>query len=82
MLWILCVTFSVKIWSKEAQGYESLKVANILLLHSVSVVFIGVYFRKSIIDIWEINPWRTSSLINGSREQAFTEIVGYFFVGS
>ena len=47
----LCVTFSVKIWSKEAQEYKS----NILfLLYQYS--FIDAFFRKSIINIWEINP--------------------------
>ena len=66
------VTFSVKIWSKEAQGYKS----NILLL-LYQWVFIDVFFRKIIIEIWEINPWPTNSSINGSREQALTETVGY-----
>ena len=73
MLRILCVRFSVKIWSKEAQGYKN----NILLLlyqYSIIDVFLG----KSIIKIWEINPWWTNSSINGSREWAFTEKVGYF----
>ena len=73
MLRILYVTFSIKIWSKEAQGYKS----NILLL-LYQYTFIYLDFRKSIIEIWEINPWKTNSSINGSREQAFTEIVGYF----
>ena len=73
MLRIFCVAFSAKIWSKEAKGYKS----NILLLlHQYA--FADVFFRKSIIEIWEINPWRTNSSINGSRERAFTEIVGYF----
>ena len=72
-LQILCVTFSIKIWSKEAQGQKS----NILLL-LYQYAFIDVFFRKSIIKIWEINPWRTNSSINGSREQTFTEIIGYF----
>ena len=73
MFWILCVTFSAKIWSKEAQGYKS----NILLL-LYQYVFMDVFFRKIIIEIWEINPSWTNSSINGRREQAFTEIVGYF----
>ena len=73
MLQILCVTFSVKIWSKEAQGYKS----NILLL-LYQYAFIDVFFRKSIIEIWEINPWQTNSSINDSGKQVFTEIVRYF----
>ena len=73
MLRILCVTLSVKIWSKEAQGYKS----SILLL-MYQCAFIDVFFRRGIIETWEINPWRTNSSINGSRERAFTEIVGYF----
>ena len=78
MLRILCVTFSVKIWSKEAHGYKS----NILLL-LYQYTFIDVFFRKSIIEIWEINPRPTNSSINGSREQAFTEIIGYFcYIGT
>ena len=73
MLQILCVTFSVKIWSKEAQGYKS----NILLfLYQYS--FIDIFFRKNISEIWKNNPWRTNSSKNGSREQAFTEIVRNF----
>ena len=70
---ILCVTFSVKIWSKEAQGYRS----NILLL-LYQYAFIDVFFRKSIIEIWKINPWRTNSWKNDSWDQALTEIVSYF----
>ena len=73
MLQILFVTFSVKIWCKEAQGYKS----NILLL-LYQYAFMDVFFRKSIIEIWEINPLWANSSINGSSEQAFTEIVGYF----
>ena len=73
MLGILYVTFLVKIWSKEAQGYKS----NILL-PLYQHAFIDVFFRKRITEISEINPWRTNSSINGSRERAFTEIVGYF----
>ena len=73
MLLILLVTFSVKVWSKEAQGYKS----NILLLQ-YQYTIIDVFFRKSIIEIWEINPWLTNSSINGSREEGFIEIVGYF----
>ena len=73
MLRILCVTFSVKTWSTIAQGYKS----NILLL-LYQYAFIDVFSRKKIIEIWEINPWQTNSSINGSRERAFTEIVGYF----
>ena len=73
MLRILLVTFSVKVWSKEAQGYKS----NILLLQ-YQYAFIDVFFRKSIIEIWEINPWLTNLSINGSREEGFIEIVGYF----
>ena len=69
MLQILCVTFSVKIWSKEVQGYKS----DILLL-LYQYAFIYVFFRKSIIEIWETNPWQTNSSINGSREWAFTEL--------
>ena len=68
----MCNIFS-QIWSKEAQGYKS----NILLL-LYQYVFIDAYFRKSIIEIWEINPRWTNSSINGSRKLAFTEIVGYF----
>ena len=67
------VTFSVKVWSKEANGYRS----NILLL-LYQYVILDVFFRKSIIEIQEINPWRTNSSINGSREWAFTEMVEYF----
>ena len=63
----------VKIWSKEAQGYKS----NILLL-LYQYTFIDVFFRKSITEIWEINPWWTNPSINGSREGEFTEIVRYF----
>ena len=37
-----------------------------------------VFFRLSMIQIWEINPWWTNSSVNGSREQAFTEITRYF----
>ena len=59
------VTFSVKIWSKEAQGYKS----DILLL-LYQYVFTDAFFRESIIEIWEINPWRTNS--------SFTEIFRYF----
>ena len=73
MLRILCVTSTVKICSTEAQGKKS-KI--LLLLHQYA--FIDVFFRKSIIEIWEINPWRTNSSINGSSEQAFTETAGYF----
>ena len=73
MLQILCITFPFKIRSKEAHGYKS-----IILLLLYQYAFIDVFFRKSIIEIWEINPWRTNSSINGSREQEFTEIVGYF----
>ena len=54
-------------WSKESQGYKS----NILLL-LYNYAFVDVFFRKSIIKIWESNPWRTNSSINGSTEQAFT----------
>ena len=72
MLQILNVTFSIKIWSKEAQGY----IGNILLpLYQYALR--DVFFRKGIIQVWEINPWRTNSSINGSRKRAFTEIVGY-----
>ena len=46
MLQILCVTFSVKILSKEVQGYKS----NILLL-VYQYSFIDVFFIKSIIEI-------------------------------
>ena len=46
MLRILCVTFSVKILSKEVQGYKS----NILLL-VYQYSFIDVFFIKSIIEI-------------------------------
>ena len=73
MLRIPCVTISVKIWSKEVQGYKS----NILLL-MYQYAFTDVFFRKSIIEIWENNPLGTNSSINDSREQVFTEIVGYF----
>ena len=54
-------------------GYKS-KI--LLFLYQYS--FIDVFFRKSIVEIWKINPWRTNSSINGSREQAFIEIVRYF----
>ena len=67
------VTFSVKVWSKETNGYRS----NILLL-LYQYVILDVFFRKSIIEIQEINPSRTNSSINGSREWAFTEMVEYF----
>ena len=73
MLQILCVTFSVKIWSKEAQGYKIY-----VLLLQLQNAFIEVFFRKSIIEVWEINSWWSNSSINVSREWAFTEIVGYF----
>ena len=67
------VTFSVKIWSKEAHRYKS----NILLL-LCQYAFIDVFFRKLIIEIWEINLWRVNSSINVSRERMLTEIVGHF----
>ena len=73
MLRILCVTFSVKIWSKDTQGHKS-KI--LLLLYQYA--FIDVFFKKSIIEISKINPWQTNSSINGSREQAITEIVRCF----
>ena len=74
MLQILCVKCSVKIWSEEAQGYKS----NILLL-LYQYTLIDAFFWKSIIEIWEINPWRTNSSTNGSTKRVFTEI-GIFYV--
>ena len=44
-------TFQSKFDLKEAQGYKS----NILLL-LYQYVFIDVFFRKSITEIWQINP--------------------------
>ena len=55
---ILCVTFSVKIWSKEARGYKR----NILLL-LFQFALIDAFFRKKIIKIWEINPWNCCILL-------------------
>lgn len=68
----LCIIL-VKIWPKESQGFKS----HILLL-MYQYVFINIFFRKSVIEIWEVNHWRTDSSINGSWERAFTEIIGYF----
>ena len=67
-------SYEVKTWSKEAQGYKS----NILLL-LYQYTLIGVFFKNSIIEIWEIDPWRTNISINGTMVQAFTEIVGHFY---
>ena len=78
------VTFSVKIWSKEAQGYKSncnrllFSLAIYIYICMYQYAFIDVFSRKKMIDIWKINPWWTNSSINGSREQAFTENAGYF----
>ena len=68
----LCYIFGQNL-IKKAQGYKS---SIFLLLHQYT--FIAVFFRKSIIEIWEINPWRRNSSINSSRELAFTEIAGNF----
>ena len=70
---IICIIFSVKIWSKEPQGYES----NIFLL-LYQFDFTDVFFRESIIEIWKINPWRANTSISVSREWVFTEAVRYF----
>ena len=71
--YIICIAFSVKSWSKEAQGYKS----NIFLT-SVSIWLSDVFFRESMIEICKINPWGTSTWISVSRKWAFTEVVRYF----
>ena len=75
MLQTLCVSFSVKIWSKEAQGW----ISNIYSYFSISMPQSMFFLRENIIEIWsEINFWWTNSSINGSKEEVLTEIVGYF----
>ena len=68
-----CIIFSVKIWSNEAQGYAS----NILLL-LYQYAFIDKFFRKNVIEIWEINLWRTNSSIKGSREKHLQKLSDAF----
>ena len=69
----LCNIFS------ENLIYRSTGIQKYHFVTPVSTCLCNVFFRKSIIEIWEINPWRRNSSIIGSREQEFAEFVGYFW---